>query len=126
MVAVTRAQLGGFTSAQLALLRTFADQAAIAIENARLLGELQAKNADLTEALEQQTATSEILRVISSSPTDLQPVLDAVAENAAKLCGADRRGMFRLEDDISERCGSWADPADLRARASRGSVTGAT
>ncbi len=88
VIAVTRQQAGGFTPVEIALLQTFADQAAIAIENARLLSELQSRNADLTEALEQQTATSEILRMISSSPTDAQPVFAAIAKNAVRLCGA--------------------------------------
>jgi GAF domain-containing protein/DNA-binding response OmpR family regulator len=97
VVAVTRKPAGGFAPAEIALLQTFADQAVIAVENARLLGELQTKNANLTEALEQQTATSEILRVISGSPTDVQPVFDAVAQSAARLCQGQFCHVFRFD-----------------------------
>src|SRR5215467_1403022 len=83
---IHRTEVLPFSESQVGLLETFADQAAIAIENARLLTELQAKNASLSEALEQQTATSEILRVISSSPTNEQPVFEAIVENARRLC----------------------------------------
>jgi two-component system NtrC family sensor kinase len=89
-----------FTDNQIALMETFADQAAIAIENARLFKELEARNRDLTEALEQQTATSEILRVISRSPTDVQPVFDVIATAATTLCEADHAGLFRFDGDL--------------------------
>jgi GAF domain-containing protein/anti-sigma regulatory factor (Ser/Thr protein kinase) len=94
-----RTEVRPFTPAQIKLLETFADQAVIAIENVRLFQELDARNRDLTEALEQQTATSEILRVIASSPTDIQPVLDVVAQNAARLCDAADAVIARPEGD---------------------------
>jgi len=101
-----------FTDRQIGVLQTFADQAVIAIENVRLFKELEAKNRDLSEALEQQTATSEILRVISSSPTDIQPVFETVVENAVRLCEAERAFLFRFDGELLRRVASYnVDPA---------------
>jgi GAF domain-containing protein len=102
-IVIVRGDPGPFSDKQISLLQTFADQAVIAIENVRLFTELQEKNralteahAQVTEALEQQTATSEILRVISSSPTDVQPVFDAIVESAVRLVSGQNSVLFRL------------------------------
>ncbi len=99
-IGVNRHEVRPFTESQVTLMETFADQAAIAIENARLLTELQTKNADLTEALEQQTATAEILKVISGSPTDVQPVFDTIVANAVNLCGARMGAVYRFDGEL--------------------------
>ncbi|OCP21043.1 histidine kinase [Ensifer sp. LC54] len=99
-IAVTRRAIGVFPERQVELLRTFADQAVIAIENVRLFEEAQAHNREIGEALEQQTATSEILRVISTSPTDAQPVFDTIAQRAARLCGAQFCHVFRYDGEL--------------------------
>jgi GAF domain-containing protein/anti-sigma regulatory factor (Ser/Thr protein kinase) len=99
-ILIRRTEVRPFTDRQIKLLETFASQAVIAIENVRLFNELDTRNRQLTEALEQQTATSEILRVIASSPTDIQPVLDVVAEHAAKLCEATDTHIYRVDGKI--------------------------
>src|SRR5262249_47645384 len=95
---LTRSAVRPFTDKQIDLLTTFADQAVIAIENVRLFDDVQARTRELSEALEQRTASSEVLQVISSSPGDLEPVFRAMLENAVRICEANFGVLFRYAD----------------------------
>jgi GAF domain-containing protein len=103
VLVLSRVEARPFTGKQIQLATTFADQAVIAIENVRLFDEIKARTRDLAESLEQQTATSEVLQVISSSPGDLEPVFEKMLENATRVCGAKFGTMHLLEGDIATR-----------------------
>jgi len=99
LIAIYRREVRPFTDKQIALVTSFANQAVIAIENARLLNELRDRTNELSESLDQQTATSEVLGVISSSPGELEPVFQAMLANATRICGAKLGILFRSEGD---------------------------
>src|SRR5207245_9058912 len=119
-IVVARGELRSFTKEQIALVQTFADQAVIAIENVRLFKELETRNAELTTALERQTATSEILRVISGAQQDAQAVFDTIVQSAVRLCRATTAAVFRVEDSVVYHPANYGgDPEALAAARAR-------
>jgi two-component system NtrC family sensor kinase len=125
-LSIRRTEAKPFTGKQVELLMTFADQAVIAIENVRLFDEVQAKTRDLTEALTYQTGSENILRVIASSPTDVEPVLKAIVESACEICDANDAAVV-LKDGEELRPGAHHGPIPVRLEkwpTDRSSVTG--
>src|SRR5262249_47152310 len=113
VISVGRAHVGPFSERQIELVKTFADQAVIAFENVRLFTELQTSNRDLTTALDTQTATSDILRVISRTQTNVEPVFDTIVRNAARLCQATSSWIWMLDGDRLRLSSPYNIPVDF-------------
>src|SRR5439155_10487382 len=107
VLALTRSAVRPFTDRQIELLESFADQAVIAIENVRLFDEVQARTEELSESLQQQTATADVLKVISRTAFELQPIFNTLVENAVRLCEAERAFLFRFDGKLLRSAASY-------------------
>jgi signal transduction histidine kinase len=123
IISVSRAAAGSFAQKDISLLETFADQAVIAIENVRLFKELQEKNGALSEALEQQTATSDLLKVVGRSTFDLQPVFEMLAENAVRLCEARLALVYRFDGQRMRSVASYNVSDEMRTFVEQNPIT---
>jgi hypothetical protein len=112
---IYRTEVRSFDDREIALIKDFAAQAVIAIENARLLNELRQRTTDLTEALEQQTATADVLEVISSSPGDLEPVFATMLERAVRICDANFGNIYRWRGDALHLAATYNTPSAFAA-----------